>query len=57
MESVDIPAVEPQVGDLGVEIQKLRPVVVGELLHWKAGIFHPKMKTNVFKTQIDTHYD
>ena len=50
MESVDIPAaVEPQVGDLGVEIQKLRPVVVGELLHWKAGIFHPKMKTTNFR--------
>ena len=36
MEFVEIPAVEQQVADLGVEIQKLRPVeeLVEELLHW-----------------------
>ena len=56
MESVGIPAaVEPQGADPGVEIQKLlRPEeVVGELLHWKAGIFHPKIKANAFRAFED----
>ena len=51
MESVDTPAaVEPQGADPGVEIQKLlRPEeVVGELLHWKAGISHPENENDQF---------